>query len=82
MAGRRIVARISRFPGMGHHRYVTVRPEPTPADPDPQERVMKFSQRETAIRWVEHLLAREFDSDDTVVWEAGDETRWFACEGD
>lgn len=72
---RRIHISLRHFRGLGSHIYVTVRG-------DEQERVMKFNRRDTARRWVEHLIDTEFDPSDEIVWDSAETHHWFYPEGD
>ncbi len=78
----RVRVRIDKFTGYGTHVHVTVRTDRAD-QPEKAERVMKFRSRETALRWVHHLLETEFDPDrDEIVWEDTPTQKWFYGEGD
>ncbi len=75
----RVRVKIDKFTGYGTHVHVTVRAD----DAEQSERVMKFRSRETAVRWVHHVLETEFDPDrDEIVWEDTQTQKWFYGEGD
>ncbi|MDA3949668.1 MAG: hypothetical protein PF508_10605 [Spirochaeta sp.] len=72
----RVHVKVDKFTGYGTHVHVTVTVEHS-------ERVMKFRKRETAVRWVRHVLETEFDSDhDEIVWDDTPTQKWFYGEGD
>lgn len=74
---------VSRFNGMGAHVWVKVRPDPTTADPDPEERMMKFRRRDRAVQWVEHIARVEFDlPEHAIVWDHRETIAWWYGEGD
>ncbi len=43
---------------------------------------MKFNRRETAQRWVDHVVSTEYAPDTEVVWDSDETYRWFYPEGD
>lgn len=75
---QRIHISLRYFRGLGSHIYVTLQPEYLEAE----ERVMKFNRRETARRWIDHVLRTDFDPDAEVVWDSTETYRWFYPEGD
>ncbi|MFW5693594.1 MAG: hypothetical protein ACOCYB_00390 [Alkalispirochaeta sp.] len=80
---RRIHISLRHFRGLGSHIYVTIRPEHGAAGSQGEsERVMKFTRRATARRWVDHVLRTEFDSEVEVLWDSTETYEWFYPEGD
>ncbi|MEX2445336.1 MAG: hypothetical protein WD492_17185 [Alkalispirochaeta sp.] len=79
---RKIHISLRHFRGLGSHIYVTVRPQAGPGEEPGEERVMKFNRRDTARRWIDHVLDTEFDSSDDVVWDSSETYQWFYPEGD
>jgi hypothetical protein len=74
---------MNHYKGLGSHIYVHLRPEPIDESDEPEERVMKFSRRTTAVRWVEHVFSTDFDPEhDRLEWESEETHRWFYPEGD
>jgi len=74
----RIHISLRHFRGLGSHIYVTIKPESGTGG----ERVMKFNRRETAQRWVDHVVSTEYAPDTEVVWDSDETYRWFYPEGD
>ena len=64
--------------GLGSHIYVTIKSESA----DVGERVMKFNRRETARRWVDHVVDTEYAPNTEVIWDSTETYRWFYPEGD
>ncbi len=81
-----IRVKVDKFTGYGTHVHVTVKVQgdSSAADADAAtERVMKFRRRETALRWVHHLVETEFDpEEDTIIWDDEPTQKWFYGEGD
>ncbi len=75
------------FRGLGSHIYVTITPDATDSagagdEEHAGERVMKFSRRETARRWVDHVMNTEYAPNTEVIWDSDETYRWFYPEGD
>jgi hypothetical protein len=81
-SSRRIHISLRYFRGLGSHIYVTIRPEELETGATLDERVMKFSRRATARRWIDHLIDTEFDPSDEIVWDSTETRDWFYPEGD
>lgn len=81
-ASRHIHISLRHFRGLGSHIYVTVRPVGQSDSTDAEERVMKFNRRDTARRWIDHLMSTEFDPSDEIVWDSTETHEWFYPEGD
>jgi len=76
---QRVHVKVDRFIGYGAHVHVTVRTDRF----ERFERTMKFRKRETALRWVRHLLETEFEPErDEIVWDDTPTQAWFYGEGD
>ena len=77
-----VVVTLGRFTGLSVHVHVTIRSKTVP-EGRPVERYMKFRDPKHALRWVEHVFAREFSPEThELVYEPSRAKEWFYGEGD